>query len=183
MAVEGGIFNARSAAALILSSGYEPVKVVSWRKAIILWLQDKVEVLEYHTQTISSPSRTFQVPSVIRLKSFVRPYFSMTVRLSRQNIFVRDHMTCQYCYKRISEKRLTIDHVLPLSKGGQHEWTNVVAACSSCNNRKGNRTPEQANMRLLKVPIVPKWLPSHEVDVKAERVPSAWRPYLRLVSD
>lgn len=181
MAVEGGIFNARSAAALIVNAGYEPVKVVSWRKAIVLWLQDKVEVLEYHSQTVSSPSKSFQLPSVIRLKSYMRPYFSMTVRLSRQNIFLRDHSTCQYCRVRLSEKRLTIDHVIPLSKGGRHEWNNVVAACSACNNKKGSRTPDQAGMRLLKTPARPKWLPTHELDVKPDRMPMAWQPYLRLV--
>ncbi|MGE0763100.1 MAG: HNH endonuclease [Bdellovibrionales bacterium] len=154
---------------------------MSWRKAIILWLQDKVEVIEFHKQTVSSPSKTFMLPSVIRLKSYMRPYFTMQVRLSRQNIFMRDHLTCQYCHKKIAEKRLTIDHVLPLSKGGRHEWTNVVAACSACNNKKGCRTPDQANMRLLKSPTVPKWLPSHELDVRPDRMPSSWHPYLRLV--
>jgi 5-methylcytosine-specific restriction endonuclease McrA len=157
------------------------VKVVSWRKAIILWLQGKVEVLEFHTQTVSSPSRTFNLPSVIRLKSYIRPYFSMTVRLSRQNIFIRDQLTCQYCLKQISEKRLTIDHVLPLSKGGRHEWTNVVAACSACNNRKGSRTPEQASMALNRTPVIPKWLPSQELDVRPDRMPSAWEPYLKVI--
>jgi 5-methylcytosine-specific restriction endonuclease McrA len=178
---EGGVFNSRAAAALILNSGYQPVKVVCWQKAIVLWLQGKVEVLEFHEQTVSSPSRTFLLPSVIRLKNYMRPYFSMTVRLSRQNVFIRDQLTCQYCLKQISEKRLTIDHVLPLSKGGQHEWTNVVAACSSCNNRKGNRTPEQANMRLLRAPVRPKWLPSHELDMRPERMPSVWEPYLKVI--
>jgi 5-methylcytosine-specific restriction endonuclease McrA len=140
-----------------------------------------VDVLEFHKTTVSSPSRTFVLPSVIRLKGYISPYFSMRVRLSRQNIFLRDHLTCQYCKKKLTEKRLTIDHVVPVSRGGRHEWTNVVAACSACNNRKGSRTPEQANMRLEKSPSVPRWLPSHELDVRPERTPPAWEPYLKAI--
>lgn len=176
---EGGAFNPNASAALIVNAGYEPIKVVSWRKAIILWLQEKVDVLEFHSETVSSPSKTFMLPSVIRLKSYMRPYFNFHIRLSRQNIFIRDRQTCQYCHTHFSEKRLTIDHVLPLSKGGKHEWTNVVAACSKCNNVKGSRTPEQANMKLLKQPAKPKWLPEAELEVNPERMPSAWQPYLR----
>jgi len=166
------------AGALILNSGYEPVKVVNWRKAMILWLQDKVEVLEYHAMSVSSPSRTFQLPSVLRLKSYIRPFFTMKVRLSRQNIFIRDEFLCQYCLRKLPEKKLTIDHVLPLSKGGRHEWSNVVASCSTCNNIKGSRTPEQAGMKLRKRPTTPKWLPSRELDIRGDRMPTTWRPYL-----
>ncbi|MGE0529072.1 MAG: HNH endonuclease, partial [Bdellovibrionales bacterium] len=82
---------------MVLNSGYEPIKVVSWRKAMILWFQDKVEVLEYHSTTVSSPSQTFQLPAVMRLKVYIRPYLSLSVRLSRQNIFLRDGHICQYC--------------------------------------------------------------------------------------
>src|SRR5271170_4772410 len=90
-------FNRALSGALILNSGYEPIKVVNWRKAIILWLQDKVEVLEFHTITVHSPSRTMYLPAVMRLKQYIRPYLSLTVRLSRQNVFLRDEFTCQYC--------------------------------------------------------------------------------------
>lgn len=165
---------------MILNSGYEPIKVVSWQKAIILWLQDKVEVLEYHTIYVHSASATFQLPSVLRLRSYVRPYFGFGVKLSRQNIFLRDNKTCQYCHKHFSEKKLTIDHVLPISRGGRHEWSNVVAACSQCNNKKGSLTPVEAGMNLLRTPSKPRWLPSWDLDVREHSVPPAWKMYLQF---
>lgn len=180
---EEAVFIGNSAAALILNSGYEPLKVVSWKKAIILWLQDKVEVIEYHKTTVSTPSKTFYLPSVVRLKTYMKPYFTKSVRLSRQNIFLRDQQTCQYCLQKLTEKKFTIDHVVPLSKGGKHEWTNVVAACSKCNNKKGSKTPEQVNMKLFKKPVEPRWLPSHELEVLPEKIPVHWRPYLATGSD
>jgi len=172
------VFNRNLSGALILNSGYEPIKVVNWRKAMILWFQDKVEVLEFHTATVSSPSRSYSLPAVMRLRQYIRPYLSMSVRLSRQNIFLRDSHTCQYCYQKFSEKRLTIDHVVPLSKGVIHEWTNVVTACSSCNNHKGDKSPEKANLRLLRRPEKPRWLPNRDLDLEGNLLPTAWRPYL-----
>lgn len=163
---------------MILNAGYEPIKVVHWQKAILLWLQDKVEVLEFHVATVNTPSRAFQLPSVIRLRQYVRPYFSFRVRLSRQNIFLRDNHQCQYCGKKVSEKKLTIDHVIPISKGGRHEWDNVVAACSKCNNRKGNKLADQADMALLKRPQRPSWLPIREFDFSSGGLPSSWQVYL-----
>lgn len=174
-------FNRALSGALILNSGYEPIKVVNWRKAIILWLQGKVEVLEFHSITVHSPSCTLNLPAVVRLKQYIRPYLSLTVRLSRQNVFLRDEHTCQYCQKRMSEKRLTIDHVVPLSRGGRHEWTNVVTACSACNNKKGDKTPERVNMTLLKKPERPKWLPNRDLELQDNRMPSTWLPYLVAV--
>lgn len=172
------VYNRSLSGALILNSGYEPIKVVNWRKAICLWFQDKVEVLEFHSVSVNSPSRSYKLPAVVRLKQYIRPYLSLTVRLSRQNIFLRDNHICQYCHMKFSEKRLTIDHVVPLSKGGKHEWTNVVTACSSCNNKKGDKTPEKANLRLLTRPEKPRWLPNRDLDLEGNRLPSAWRPYL-----
>ncbi|HMN69697.1 MAG TPA: HNH endonuclease [Bdellovibrionales bacterium] len=151
---------------------------MNWRKAVILWFQGKVEVLEFHTATVRSPSQSFQLPAVIRLKQYVRPYFSLSVRLSRQNIFLRDNHICQYCNVKFTEKKLTIDHVVPLSKGGQHEWTNVVTACSHCNNRKGDKSPEKANLRLLSRPEKPRWLPNRDLDFEGNILPIVWRPYL-----
>lgn len=145
---------------------------------MILWFQGKVEVLEFHAIQVCSPSRSFNLPSVIRLKEYVRPYFSLSVRLSRQNIFLRDSHTCQYCYQKFNEKKLTIDHVVPLSKGGRHEWTNVTTACSKCNNRKGDKLPEHASMKLLTIPKKPRWLPNRDLEFEGNRLPGTWRPYL-----
>jgi 5-methylcytosine-specific restriction endonuclease McrA len=148
---------------------------------MILWFQDKVEVLEYHATTVSSPSRTYALPAVMRLRQYIRPYLSLTVRLSRQNIFLRDEHTCQYCLQKFSEKRLTIDHVMPLSKGGRHDWSNVVTACSTCNNRKGDKTLERAGLRLLRRPEKPRFLPNRDLELEGNRLPNAWRPYLAKV--
>lgn len=145
---------------------------------MILWFQDKVEILEFHKVTVASPSQTFRLPAVMRLKQYIRPYLSLSVRLSRQNIFLRDSHTCQYCRAKFSEKRLTIDHVVPLSKGGRHEWTNVVTACSSCNNKKGDKSPEKSGLRLLAKPEKPRWLPNRDLDLDGNLLPNAWRPYL-----
>jgi 5-methylcytosine-specific restriction endonuclease McrA len=146
---------------------------------MILWFQDKVEVLEFHQTTVSSASRTFALPAVLRLKQYIRrPYLALSVRLSRQNIFLRDNHICQYCNQKFSDKKLTIDHVVPLSKGGRHEWTNVVTACSRCNNVKGDKTPEKANLKLLSRPEKPRWLPNRDLDLEGNLLPHAWRPYL-----
>lgn len=145
---------------------------------MILWFQDKVEVLEFHKTTVSSPSRSYALPAVMRLKQYIRPYLSLGVRLSRQNIFLRDSHVCQYCYRKFTEKKLTLDHVIPLSKGGRHEWTNVVTACSACNNKKGDKSLEKANLRLLNRPEKPTWLPSRDLDLEGNLLPVSWKPYL-----
>ncbi|MCB0408032.1 MAG: HNH endonuclease [Bdellovibrionales bacterium] len=153
---------------------------MNWQKAMILWLQNKVDVLEYHSVQVRSATKAFPLPSVLRLRKYVRPNFSsVTVKLSRQNLFIRDNHTCQYCGERFPEKLLTIDHVLPVSKGGQHVWTNVVAACGPCNNKKGDLSTEQADMPLRKKPIQPKWLPSKEFSYTHHKTcPRTWEPYL-----
>jgi len=147
----------------------------------VLWLQGKVDVLEFHSVTVNSPSCTLHLPAVLRLRQYIRPYLSLTVRLSRQNVFLRDDHTCQYCQQKLSDKRLTIDHVIPLSKGGRHEWNNVVTACSACNNRKGDKSLERANLTLLKRPERPDWLPNRDLELEDNTMPSTWLPYLQAV--
>ena len=160
----------------MLNCGFEPIKVVGWRKAMILWLTDKVEVLEYHATEVHSATRSFRLPAVMRLKTYIRPYLSLSVRLSRQNIFLRDDHVCQYCLNKFPEKRLTVDHVTPMSRGGRHEWTNVVTACSRCNNRKGAHTVADAGLTLARKPVKPRWLPNR--DLAGDALPDQWRPYL-----
>jgi len=145
---------------------------------MILWFQDKVDILEYHSSFVASPNQKFQLPAVLRLRQFARPYLTISVRLSRQNIFLRDKHICQYCHVKFTEKKLTVDHLVPLSKGGRHEWTNVVTACSRCNNRKGDKSPEKANLHLLNRPEKPRWLPNRDLDLEGNLLPTSWRPYL-----
>lgn len=152
--------------------------MVNWRKALVLWLQGKVDVLEFHQVTVNSPSCTLHLPAVLRLRQYIRPYLSISVRLSRQNVFLRDDHTCQYCMQKFADKKLTIDHVVPLSKGGSHDWTNVVTACSSCNNKKGDKSLEKMNVKLPKRPVRPDWLPNRELELHENVMPSTWLPYL-----
>ncbi|MBO9667276.1 MAG: HNH endonuclease [Bdellovibrio sp.] len=165
---------------LLLNSSYEPMRVVSWQKALILWFQDKVEILEYHSSFARSVQRRFQLPSVLRLKSYVRPRTNHAVRFCRENVYIRDNYTCQYCAKKFSARHLTLDHVVPASHNGPKNWTNVVSACRDCNQRKANRTPRTANMPLLTEPRAPAWLPTLQLEISADHVPPDWAPYLIL---
>lgn len=168
----------RGARSLLLNASYEPMKVISWQRALVLWFQDKVEVIEYHNVFVRSVRSNFQLPSILRLKHYVRPRSLGAVRFCRENVYLRDNFTCQYCGQQGSTKVLTLDHVVPASKKGPKSWTNVVTACRECNQRKANRTPQTANMPLLSVPVIPTWLPSPELDVKTGQIPEAWLQYL-----
>jgi 5-methylcytosine-specific restriction endonuclease McrA len=164
--------------ALVVNSSYQPVKLVSWQKALILWFQGKVEVLEYHEFSVRSASKAFKLPSVLRLHRYVSPMRATRLRFSRENIYLRDAFTCQYCAKRMSPKDLTLDHVVPASKLGRKDWTNVVTACRPCNHKKANRTPLGAGMHLLNEPRIPTWLPKPQPLLGGIEIPEAWQPYL-----
>jgi 5-methylcytosine-specific restriction endonuclease McrA len=127
---------------LVLNASYEPLNITTWRRAVVLLLKGKAEQLEYQQHYIYSK---FPVPTVIRLRYYVRvPY--KEIPLTRRNILERDDHTCQYCdYKG---DNLTLDHVIPRSRGGKDTWENLVAACVRCNVNKGNRTPTEAHMPL-----------------------------------
>lgn len=161
-----------------MNSSYQPVKLVSWQKALILWFQGKVEILEYHTSEVRSARDSFQLPSVMRLKRYIAPRRATPLKFSRENIYLRDNYTCQYCGKRPPIKELTLDHVVPASKFGRKDWTNMVTACRQCNHRKGNRTPLGAGMPLLTEPKIPTWLPAAQREFDVEDMPEEWRAYL-----
>lgn len=164
---------------LLLNSSYEPMRIISWQKALVLWFQEKVEILEYHPVFARSVRSSFQLPSVLRLKAYVRPRALNAVRFCRENVYIRDQFTCQYCGDQLPGKQLTLDHVVPVSKAGKKTWNNVVTACRGCNQKKANRTPDQARMPLLKQPSAPAWLPVVQVELQPGQVPSIWLQYLR----
>lgn len=167
--------------ALILNASYQPLTLVSWQKALILWFQGKVEVLETYERKVRSASDSFSLPSVIRLTHYVAPQRSTRLRFSRENIYLRDNHTCQYCGKKMVSKELTLDHVVPASKFGRKDWTNMVTACRRCNHKKANRTPLGAGMPLLSEPKIPTWLPSTNPNFATfatEDMPEEWRNYL-----
>ncbi|KAI4386657.1 hypothetical protein MLD38_004572 [Melastoma candidum] len=140
---------------LVLDVAYRPVNVVCWRRAISLEFMEKADVLEYYDQTVNSPSGSFYIPAVLRVPQLLQVIKRRRLRnnLSRKNILYRDNYTCQYCSSR---ENLTIDHVMPISLAGEWTWENLVTACSRCNSKKGQKTIEEANMKLFKVPKAPK---------------------------
>ena len=139
--------------ALVLNQNYEPLNVCSVRRAFVLVFHGKAEVLERGPEPIrAAEERDFDTPSVIRLNHHVKRPLPRP-RLSRREVFARDQQRCQYCGRRGGD--LTLDHVLPRHRGGTHQWDNLVAACRSCNHRKGGRTPGEARMRLMTKPTTP----------------------------
>ena len=137
---------------LILNVNYEPLHVCNTKRALALIFSGKAEIVLNGRGTIRSASDEFDLPSIIKLQYMVhRP--RPRVSLSKREILRRDNYTCQYCGRR--SHHLTIDHVVPRHMGGDHSWTNLAAACSACNRRKGGRTPEQAGMTLRRKPFEP----------------------------
>jgi 5-methylcytosine-specific restriction endonuclease McrA len=163
---------------LLLTSGMLPHRIVDWRQAICKLVEGEIEVLENHDATVSSPSVTFHIPSVARIKTYV-PVSKKGVKFSRENVLSRDNYQCQYCGHRFPRRELNYDHVIPRTQGGKTIWTNIVASCKTCNSRKGGRTPEQARMKLLKQPVRPSWLPLQMPAVSLKTVPEAWLFYLQ----
>lgn len=145
---------------LVLNSGFEPVKVVDWKRAIVMLLTEKAELIAAYQQRIRSVSNSFARPKVIRLKRYINTVKGLArqVPYSRVNVFKRDNYTCQYCSVDLTTRTATLDHIIPQSKGGKDSWENTVACCETCNRKKGNRTPEQAGMKLQKVPRKPNAL-------------------------
>jgi 5-methylcytosine-specific restriction endonuclease McrA len=157
---------------LLLDNSFFPVKIVGWQKAMILLITGRAEVIdEYPDRAIRSPAQNYQLPKILRLYNKHRS--QKKVRFTRLNVYWRDKSTCQYCYKKHSLADLTFDHVIPISKGGQTNWENIVTACAACNTKKSNKTPKEARMRLLKVAVEPKWSPQLCLKLK-EDDPQEW---------
>lgn len=159
--------------ALVLNATFEPLCVVSPRRAVVLVLGDKAEVVHDSGHRMHSARLTVPVPSVVRLVSYVRVPVRRRAPLNRRAIFARDGGRCQYC----AGPAESIDHVVPRSRGGQHVWENVVAACRACNTRKRDRLLSETPMALRRHPAVPRELTW--ITVAAGSVPTAWEPYLQ----
>ncbi|MBI5835443.1 MAG: HNH endonuclease [Armatimonadetes bacterium] len=141
---------------LVLNQNYEPLNITSMRRAVVLLHLGKAEVVAELERHLRSTNHSMHEPTVVRLSHFVRrPYPDL--RVTRRGIFARDGHRCQYC--GAENVVLTIDHVLPSSRGGGNDWTNLVASCVACNNKKGSRTPEEAGMRLRHTPFRPRTAP------------------------
>ena len=158
----------------MLNATYEPINVCTVRRAVVLLLKAKAEVIEHGELKLHSATQTISRPVVIRLVSYVRiPRDTHRRKITRRAVFARDDWTCQYCGAR---SNLTVDHVIPRSKGGDSSWDNIVASCAPCNRRKGNALPRQAGMRLQRQPRTPS--PQVFIQVASPTIPSAWQQYL-----
>jgi 5-methylcytosine-specific restriction endonuclease McrA len=158
--------------ALVLNATFEPLCIVSDRRAVVLVLGETAEMLHASDAVMHSPRFAVAVPSVVRLRRFVRVPYRWNTPLNRRSVFARDDHRCQYC----GGPAESIDHVVPRSRGGDHTWENVVAACRPCNVRKRDRMLHETSMRLLRVPSTPRgssWL-TFALGV----VPDTWTPYL-----
>ena len=162
---------------LLLTPWYFPHKVLTTEAAIGLVFRAKVDVVVAYDEEISSPSVTWKIPAVLRLKVMLARMKS-DVKFSRINVYTRDKFACQYCAKKPPMKSLNYDHVIPRGKGGKTTWDNIVTSCVECNLKKDCRTPAEAGMRLLKRPEKPRSLPLSGVFVLPREVPELWKPYL-----
>jgi 5-methylcytosine-specific restriction endonuclease McrA len=159
---------------LVLNATYEPINVCSVRRAAVLVLKSKAELVEHASWELRSEHTSLPRPVVIRLISYVRiPWNAKRRKITRRAVFARDGWSCQYCGSRTN---LTVDHVVPRSKGGPSTWDNIVASCAPCNRRKGDNLPAQVNMRLRRAPSAPQ--PHIFIHVAMPSIPAAWRQWL-----
>jgi 5-methylcytosine-specific restriction endonuclease McrA len=159
---------------LVLNASYEPLNVTTVRRAHVLVFKGKAEVIEELDQPLHSASDTYPWPHVIRLIAYIRVPRAVQRKISRRALFARDGWRCAYC--GTASGRLTLDHIVPRSRGGESVWENVVTACAPCNHRKGNRTLEEARMELLHLPKQPA--PVLFIHLAAPKIPNGWQPYL-----
>ena len=160
---------------LVLNATYEPINVCSVRRATVLLLKRKAEVIERAAGDLHSVSETIPRPHVIRLNAYVRvPRDPNRRKITRRAVFARDGWSCQYCGARTT---LTVDHVIPRSKGGASTWENIVASCAPCNRRKGDRLPHQIDMHPRVKPRIPN--PNIFIQLAAPTIPATWKPYLQ----
>ncbi|MBW2732980.1 MAG: HNH endonuclease [Deltaproteobacteria bacterium] len=161
---------------LLLTRGYQPLTVISWKRAIRLQILDKVEVVETYDREVRSVRLVLKLPSVVRLVGALalRPKH---VKFSRENVLARDRWRCQYCGDHKPTPQLTLDHVIPRSRGGPTNWQNIVTACKDCNHHKANRTPREAHMRLRKKPKQPHYLAFLAFLLTRQRSPQIWTVY------
>jgi len=158
--------------ALVLNVTFEPLGVVAVRRAVCLVISDKADVVEADVIPMYTVDQSFPRPLVVKLRYMVHVPYRRLTAVSRRAVFARDDHRCQYCGRHAD----SIDHVLPRSRGGEHVWENVAAACRRCNTHKRDRTPEEAGMRLERPCTAPRhggW-----IALGSSRVPDVWKPYL-----
>lgn len=160
---------------LKLDSAFKPVEVISWQEAVILTWLNKAWAAEYTDKWVRSAKEAFQIPSVIVLFRYIDEKF-FSLPCTRKNILTRDDHQCQYCGNHFRESDLTIDHVIPRSKGGKNEWNNVAAACRTCNQRKSNYLLENSPVSLIRKPKKPSY--RSLIKKRIGDANSKWKEYL-----
>ncbi len=159
---------------LVLNATYEPINVCTVRRATVLVLKEKAEILERADSDLHWSRGMLPRPVVVRLRQYVRiPHDTHKRKITRRAVFARDGWECQYCGTRGA---LTVDHVIPRSKGGGSTWENIVASCAPCNRRKGDRLPHQVNMHPRRKPRMPA--PTVFIHLASPTIPAGWRQYL-----
>src|SRR4051812_56711 len=162
---------------LVLNASYEPINICAARRALVLVLKGVASAEEVTLGAIHSARAAVRLPSVIRLLEYRRiPH--QTRALSRKNILMRDRYTCQYCHHTLPSGELTLDHVVPRSRAGESAWENLVACCHRCNNRKGNRTPDEAGVKLARLPKPFRLHTSRHLMRMLGKGDAQWRKYL-----
>src|SRR5437867_9870927 len=156
--------------ALVLNGSHQPLAVVAARRAVVLVLKEKAEVVVSNGLVFHAETFQIEAPSVVRLRYFVKVPFRAQAPLTRRAVFARDDWKCQYC----ASPAENLDHVVPRSKGGEHTWENVVAACRRCNSKKENRLAEDAGLRLARRPFAP----SDGFRLSLGRLEPEWEPFL-----
>lgn len=162
---------------LVLNASYEPINICAARRALILVLKGVASAEEISVVSVHSARKSVHLPSVIRLLEY-RRIPRQTRALSRKNILMRDRYTCQYCHRVLPSAELTLDHVIPRSRAGESNWENLVACCNPCNNKKGNRTPEESGMKLLRQPRPFSLHTSRHLMRMLGKGEAQWRKYL-----
>jgi len=170
--------NLNAPSVLVLNASFEPLHVCSIKRAITLLMSDITERVEDKPDAfLHSPSTQICVPSVIRLKRYVKRPPRFHIAFNRRNVFRRVNHACQYCGHVGGD--LTLDHVVPRSRGGKNSWENIVTACRECNSKKRDRTPVEAKMKLTREPFAPKFVFSTAYG-QAPRLDSVWEKYLGI---
>jgi len=162
-------------AVLKLDSSFRPIEIITWEEAFLLTWLNKAWAAEYSDKWVHSATKTFQIPSVIVLFKYIDEKF-FTLPCTRKNILIRDENRCQYCAKRFREAHLTVDHVVPKSKGGTSSWNNVVAACKACNQKKRDYWVENAPVSLIRPPEKPSYRSIIKKRIAAANL--RWKEYL-----
>lgn len=162
---------------LALGENGRALGTITWQRAMTLSYEGKVVELAWYDIPIRSPSIQVQMPAVVIFKKGTRPY-KQAMKYAKYKVYLRDNGDCQYCGNHVPRAKWQLDHVHPRSKGGITTWTNVVVACPGCNQSKGNKTLEEAGMKLLRLPVRPKVLPDASPVLWNESMPEVWKDFL-----